>query len=407
MDRVTEARLLMRGAALPGLEKAAGIAEELLAESKQPRPDVRLLLAQVRDSQGKVDDARKHYLALAADPQAPPRYLALYAEFLLRHGLAEEADQRLKQLEKLAPNDLTVLQLRSRWLRGQKRSQEIEPLIDGRMQKLLAQLDKNESRAVLDRAVGDVYMGLELYPAAERWYRRAVQVGAEVFEPLAAALAKQGHIQEAVALCLETAKRDQSLRPALTLVGVLTSGGATPRDYQTAEPYLKKIADAHKDQAELLNCMASIRLLQDRQAEAIELYRQVLRLRPKDLTALNNLATLLAEQPEPESRNEALEYIDKAIDLLGPQPGFLDTKGMALFYGGKTEQAVKLLQTACDAPNPDPRFRFHLAAAYVRVDQLDKARAELRKAREGNLEQLVLTKKDRQLLADLDKQLRE
>ena len=46
---------------------------------------------------------------------------------------------------------------------------------------------------------------------------------------------------------------------------------------------------------------------------------------------LNNLATLLAEQPEPESRNEGRwKYIDQAIDLLGPQPGFLDTKGDGL-----------------------------------------------------------------------------
>jgi Flp pilus assembly protein TadD len=257
----------------------------------------------------------------------------------------------------------------------------------------------------LARSIGDVYLRLELFSAAERWYRRAVQLGAEVFEPLAAALAKQGRTQEAVALCLETAKHDQSLRPALTLASVLGSTGAKPRDYQTAEPYLKKIADAHKDQPELLNCMASIRLLQDRSTEAIELYRQVLRLRPKDFMVINNLATLLSEQPEPERRNEALEYIDQAIDLVGPQPGFLDTKGMALLYSDKAEQAMKLLQTACDSPNPDPRFRFHLAVAYSRLDQLDKARASLHKAREGNLEQLVLTAKDRQLLADLDKQL--
>lgn len=425
MDRVAEIRLLMRRRGDANLEKAAGIAEELLAEAKQQpthsadAPDVLLLLAQIRELQGKVDAARKLYVALATDPHAPRSCLTSYAEFLLRHGPAEEAEQRLAQLEKLTPNDLTVLQLRSRWLRSQNRSKEIEPLIDGRMssafglragpgvgdEKVPVQPDKKQSLAVLARAVGDVYLRLELYAAAERWYRRALQLGAEVFEPLAAAITMQGRIREAVALCLETAKHDESLRPALTLAGVLGSSRAAPQDLEMAEPYLKKIADAHKDQADLLNCMASIRIRQDRPAEAIELYRQVLRLRPKDLMVLNNLATLLSEQPEPESRNEALEYIDRAIDLLGPQPGFLDTKGMALFYSGKAEQAMEMLQTACGAPNADPRFRFHLAAAYARLDQLDKARAALRKAREGNLEQLMLTKKDHQLLADLDKQL--
>jgi Flp pilus assembly protein TadD len=149
--------------------------------------------------------------------------------------------------------------------------------------------------------------------------------------------------------------------------------------------------------------MANIRVLQDRPAEAIEFYRQALKARPKNVAVLNNLATLLAEQPE--GRNQALECIDQAIDLAGQQPGFLDTKGMALFYSGKVEAAVKLLRAACDAPHPDPRYCFHLAAACARLDQLKEAGDALRKARDGGLEAKLLTQKDRQLLADLDRQI--
>ena len=51
----------------------------------------------------------------------------------MRHGPAEEADQRLKQLEKLAPNDLTVSGAPLALVASQKRAKEMGPLIDGRM----------------------------------------------------------------------------------------------------------------------------------------------------------------------------------------------------------------------------------------------------------------------------------
>ena len=94
--------------------------------------------------------------------------------FLVRHGPAAEADERLKQLEKLRPEDLGVVQLRARWLHDQKRTAEIEPLVEGVAQKLLDRVGKDNPRqkAQLALAVGDLYERLDLYPAAERWYRK-------------------------------------------------------------------------------------------------------------------------------------------------------------------------------------------------------------------------------------------
>ena len=218
-------------------------------------------------------------------------------------------------------------------------------------------------------------------------------------------LAKQGKIQEAMTLCRDAAKSKGSLTPVMTIIEILCSGRAGPKDFQSAEPLLQKALAEHKNQPDLMANLAVVRVLQDRPAEAIELYRQVLRLQPKNIGVLNNLASLLAEKPEPQARREALEYVEQAIDLAGKQPLLLDTKGMALLYDGEAERAVKMLQSACDYPRPDPRFLFHLAAACARLDQLDRARAALRKARDADLERQVLTKKDRQLLADLDRQL--
>jgi Flp pilus assembly protein TadD len=227
------------------------------------------------------------------------------------------------------------------------------------------------------------------------------------YEPVATSLAKQGRIKEAIALCNEAGKTDTSVRPALMLTSILVSGRATPEDLASkeTEESLKKALAAHKDQPALLASVANIRVLQDRPGEAIELYRQLLARQPRNVEILNNLATMLGEQPEPERRKEAREYVEQAISLAGRQPGLLDTKGMVLFYDGKPDQAVGILQEATRLPSPDPRYYFHLAVAYGRLEQLDKARAALQQALAADLDHQLLTKADRQLRTDLEKKL--
>ena len=160
-------------------------------------------------------------------------------------------------------------------------------------------------------------------------------------------LAKQGRIQEAIALCEEAGKTDTSVRPALVATMALVSGRPTAQDLAAAEPYLKKALEAHKDQPALLVERG------DYSRDARKVCRghrrstgRSWRSNRQNVEVLNNLATLLAEQPEPENHKEALEFVEQAIKLAGPQPGLLDTKGMALFFGGKPDQAVDLLQQA-------------------------------------------------------------
>ena len=64
-DRVDEAKLLTRRGGGQNLEKAATICQELLDDAKKakrPLPGVSLMLAQVRELQGNMDEARKQYL---------------------------------------------------------------------------------------------------------------------------------------------------------------------------------------------------------------------------------------------------------------------------------------------------------------------------------------------------------
>ncbi len=124
---------------------------------------------------------------------------------------------------------------------------------------------------------------------------------------------------------------------------------------------------------------------------------------PKNVVAINNLATLLSEQPG--KAKESLQYIEQAIELAGQQPGLLDTKAMILVFEGKAAEAVPLLETAASIPDADPRYHFHLAVAYDLLGQADKARQALKAADDGVLTRQVLTAADQKMLADLRRKL--
>jgi tetratricopeptide (TPR) repeat protein len=335
-------------------------------------------------------------------------YLVQYVDFLLRHGASKDATPWVDQLHKKLPDDLGVLALRVRWLHDQKRGDEIGPAVEALAERLLEKLPADAKNRVaqeaqLSQEVGNVYTAIQQHAAAERWYRRLRKLDVGRFAPLAGSLARQNRLAEAIAVCVEAAKADASIQPAIVLTGVLGVGRPTAVEFKLAEPLLAQTLAQHGNDANLLNGVASVRILQQRSDEAIALYRRVVSLKPHDVLALNNLATLLAEQPT--AQQEALRTIDEAIDVAGRLPILLDTKGTILVYNGNAADAVPLLTEAATAANVDPRFLFHLSLACAGAGKLDEARDSLKKALAGNLMQQILTSTDHRLLEELKQKL--
>jgi tetratricopeptide (TPR) repeat protein len=409
-DRRMQAVLLARRAGKANLEKARQILEQQLLENpREAGTFERLWLARIQESEGNLPEARQQYSALANLDGARPEHIGRYVDFLLRRGTKADGPEIatwLKKLDQAAPDDLATAALRARWLQDQGRAGEIEPLVEPLAGKLLGKLGNDQkAQADLILAVGNVYTGLREFATAERWYRRLIKLSPERYGPVAMSLAGQGRIQEAIAVCDEAAKTDHSLRPVMTMTGVLLSGHATAEDIDRAEPLLKKAVEPHAKDAGLLMNLGAIQVVRGNAAAAADYYRQVLKQQPDNSRAMNNLATVLAEQDDPARRREALECIDRAIKLVGPQAPLLDTKGMILIYEQKYDEAVDLLQQATAVPRADPRYSFHLAVAYHGLNDLDKARAALQQARKGDLTHQILTTKDRDMLAKLQQKL--
>jgi tetratricopeptide (TPR) repeat protein len=404
-DRHLEAIVLSRRGGKENLDKARQILETLVADPKKAADADRRLLAGLYEAAGNVEAARRQYLKLVTrekvDPADIAAYIndiAAYINFLLRHDLFDEADAELKKL----PDDLSMAALRAQWLRAKGQPDKIEPLLEPLADKFVKKLPTDSrAKAKFLFDVGNLYSSLDQHKAAERWYRRLVAMQPKRYPSLVGSLAQQGRMKEALDLCHEAAKTDASALPAITAAAALLAGKPSAEDFARAEPLLSKAAADHKDDASLLSALASVRVVQQRLDEATGIFRQALALKPDDVAALNNLATLLAESPE--HRKEALQHIDQAIEIAGPQPGFLDTKGMILVFENKPADAVPLLEQAAASPLADPRYHFHLAVAYDRAGQAEKARAAFHTARKNRLDRQILTPKDQMLLTELEK----
>lgn len=415
LDRRLQALLLIRRAGRENLKDATEILEALVLDIEEPADADRLLLAQVYEAdiarlegeddedsaEKKLQAAQEQYLAVVGQANPNPSHLALFVEFLIRNDQAGAASGYLDRIESLMPDNLATMRLRALWLHNQDRTDDVKPLVEKLAEKLLEKIDDDPRlEAQLALRVGKIYFDVELLGEAERWYRRLVELEPNGYVRLVSALAGQGRMQDVIDVCTQAAQSDHSAQPASLLATILVSEKAGQEKFQQAEPILSKALEDHSEDADLLFSVANMRLFLEQVDEADKLYQRVLELRPRHLAALNNRATLLSEMPQ--RSEEALELIDRAIELAGEQAALLDTKGMIFVYGGKPEQAVQFLKTAAYSANSDPRYHFHLAVAYLRGGDLKKARNAHEEAKGRDLEGQFLTEMDLQLLTELE-----
>ena len=407
-DLRTRARLLVQRGGRDNLAEAQRLLESLVADGQEASVADRLLLARLYELKGEFAAAREQFRALAGQSTPDPTHVALYVGLLIRGNLLDDADGWLRRLESLQPDELRTLRLRADWLAAQGRDAEIEPLVQRAAERLRQGVEEgSRQEAQLALSLGNLLTETNRHGAAEPWYRRVQEIVPDEYRPLVLSLARQGKMEEAVAWCIrpsgggpDASSPNGRAQQALLLIAVLLTGSPAEEDFAAAEPFLDAVLDEYPDHVELNLQLANLRVLQKRLDEAEAGYRRVLELQPRHLLAMNNLATILAEQPGREG--DALAQIDQAIELVGPQPVLLDTKGMVLLEKGRADEAVALLEEAAAIPDADPRFVFHLAVAYHRTGEGDRARDTFARVDRQALERHVLTEKDYQYLGELE-----
>jgi tetratricopeptide (TPR) repeat protein len=252
------------------------------------------------------------------------------------------------------------------------RTDEIESIIEPVVEAQLANCTSDSDRSALALSTGQMYTAVGLLEPAMKHYQQAMR-----WQP--------------------------SAKPAIALAAALQSGTHSRQEFSLAEPFVLDALQRYPNDIQLLLTMSGLRYLQGDLAGVVELSRKVLAIEKHNELALNNLSSLLAEQPEHQS--EALELIQDAIERYGPKPTLLDTKAMIFFHKGRFRDASDLLEEATKNPQRDGRIYFHSALVCQQLGERNEAKEKLVAARAAGLQSSVLTPIERDLLSKLESSL--
>lgn len=163
-----------------------------------------------------------------------------------------------------------------------------------------------------------------------------------------------------------------------TLLIILQETYSSPEQRKRAEAILLAALEKHERALGMLMVLADLRGIQGRSEEAQAIYREVLKKKPDNLEAMNNLALLLAF--ERAELKESLQLIEQAVRQAGPSANLLDSRAVVYLAVGKPQQALADLEEAT-ADGMSPSLLFHQAQALLQVGQKGAARKALAEAK--------------------------
>jgi tetratricopeptide (TPR) repeat protein len=343
-----------------------------LERIESPTPDDRFLLAKLYENVNQWPKARDLMVLLLDSSRDSPGYLDYFVHFV-KSSLAHQEPDAAAWLQKLkkrpeAAGTPGFAEMETRYFAAQK---EPDKAIKAAIGYLDGENAKQPDRNLRLRWAAELLDNLsQAFPAemrfpgtAEKWYRELLASKSDQILLLVSFVGRQGRIQEALDLCeRERAWQVCSAEEVGNVcMNVLHAGPAGKENTERVERWLESaIAKQPKTSAALTVCLADLQDLQGRYREAEESYRQALEKDPRNVVALNNLAWLLALREG--QGEEALNLLNRAMEIAGPLPALLDTQGVAYMAIGKADQAIKVLEQAME-DEPAAAFSFHLAEA--------------------------------------------
>ncbi|MCB1704566.1 MAG: PEP-CTERM system TPR-repeat protein PrsT [Halioglobus sp.] len=157
----------------------------------------------------------------------------------------------------------------------------------------------------------------------------------------------------------------QVLATAPSTTAVLELAGYLYRS-DNSEEALQLIQDwvsDHPSDTRARMALADLLMYLEQDALALQEYREVLKLEPKNTAALNNLAWHLREtQPR-----EALEFARRAVTTNPGQPQTLDTLALIESDAGNQQEALRHIKRAVTEAPDNPTLRYHHAMIEARA----------------------------------------
>ncbi len=367
------------------------------------------LLALLEQKAGDLPKARELLLeALAQDP-GNVDYLGSYVKILLDQNDPDEAIKWVDKLQELKPLDLKVYLLKAEVLSKQgKKAQAVAML-----KRMIPQKITDENAHYL-REVAGLCEAFEQFDEAQQLYEEYAQKNpAAGALYLAGYLGRRGKVDESFVLLQKVLRKNTVLPISELAIAILRANQAklTPAQLTAVDKWIRQgltvtgaSANGEPNPGEFVLKLrqAELRDLQGQYDEVMKLYEELLNRSDIDdkrkAIVLNNLSFLLAVKTGDGDR--ALKMVDDAIKTLGPTSDLLDTRAMAHLARGDSKNAIADLTLALNG-SVEPMKLFHLALAYSKAGDKEKANEAWQQAKEKKFDPNQLSEPERKLYDQL------
>jgi cellulose synthase operon protein C len=340
-------------------------------------------------------------------------YVVNYVSDLLSDGRLDEAQPYLAQLL-AATSDLRATEAAARFFamsdlpaRALEAVEKYTQAADAgtsdgaaRVRQAAAMLDQAARAAAAKKLSG----AKTLTSAALDKYRLSLKTYPEAAAPMSALLAFDGRASAALEL-LSSVKASLSAKMLTTAaVAVLRTGRATPQQFEQVKQWIDAALLENPGVSAVRLNLAELHALRQEYAVAEPMYRDALRGEPDNVVALNNLAWILA--PRNEATAEALQYVERAIDISGPTGELLDTRARIFIARGDYEHAIEDSNEAIEETPTSLRY-FHLALAQFKQLKKNEAEHSFKEARTRGLDPSMVHPNDVPAYKVMAAQMRE
>ena len=430
-DLRLKASILASGTSQSDYRAAVGILEKLLVSNPTgiTAADDRFLLARLYLQLNDRAKARNELRNLIAFDINNPLYLTAYAQLSLQAGESTEADLYLVQLKRLAPNEMSTVDIEVQiafdrgnydkiakilrrvgdvGLKSEQKAVDTETTSRLWAAKRLEEFSRllsipKDAETAAEEAKRDQAKVL-MTESSEYCYEKFVAERPEEMLVFAQFLSQTPRVDRALDLLQEYGPTSSPLLVANLAITMMKNPRASSQQLQRLQQLFQVYMKNHEKILILELTETELRSWSGDYSGAITAYRKLLEQNGRSMAILNNLSVLLAQVVG--DSDEALRLIERAIELAGPIPELLDSRGLIHLTAKSPEKAIADFQLSLNKFEA-PVTRFHLAVALAELKQFGEAAKALSIADAGSFTEQDLHPLERSMLKSLRVQLKE
>lgn len=364
---------------------------DTLAKRRPLTVDERISLARIQSLVGNRTKARDDLTAIATSTETSTAVVGTIVELFINDRDFPQARAWLRRLQESSPDVLTTIRLETNLALAEGDRDGAASAVA----KLFDDEPLTPQTAPRQLTAARVAADLGFPEAADRMLERFATVSPEGVALRATSLGRQRRTDEAIAM-LGTIRGEVSPAMFLDSLSVILRHAETacaPEIDGVAAGWIEAIQRENPGSIEIAVQAAIAKESLGRTAEAEEDYRRLLATDGLgDVQAgivAANLAWMLAR---PETAEEALELVERAIRELGPLPDVLDTRALIRMSKGQTILALEDINDA--VLTPSALKLLHLAAIQTELSDVAAARSALARAEALGLGRERLTDDD-------------